>query len=278
MRRLYEWKDTKGNKVSTTSGAPTPSTSGTSSGSFKKRLNKLINYYGQHHPAEVDFITVNLLTNDTLDFTEYYDDRSAVRYNIYIGPATEAWRLKISMNGKLKDDIAGQGWPELLKTLRPYITVPVTTTPGYKELLTEWLDSDGKKVSQASAPPATTSSNKKSTVDFTDRFTKLCKHLTDLHGRVRITYLEPQRFSCRILDKNDNFLLVIKIDYLPETKRFRVSLYANEEIKADNVYMKDWDYLLDQFLACGIIKDKKLCESVESSIADDFKLYENLWN
>jgi hypothetical protein len=137
MRRLYEWKDTKGNTVSTTSGAPTPSTSVTSSGSFKKRLNKLINYYGQHHPAEVDFITVNLLTNDTLDFTEYYGDRSAVRYNIYIGPTTEAWRLKITAQGKLKDDIAGQNWAELLKTLRAFIDVPVVSTPEYVDLFTE---------------------------------------------------------------------------------------------------------------------------------------------
>jgi hypothetical protein len=154
--RLQEWKDSSGKKVSTASTAASAS-----SGSFKKRLNKLINYYGQHHPAEVDFITVNLLTGDTLDFTEYYDDRSTVRYNIYIGPATEAWRLKITAQGKLKDDLLGIGWPELLKTLRAYITVPVVSTPDYKDLLVEYLDKNGKKInlnnSSTSSQPASSS-------------------------------------------------------------------------------------------------------------------------
>ena len=331
---LNEWKDKNGNKINLNSPA---ASNKTSSGSFKKRLDKLIKYHGQPLPVDVDYLTVNLLTTDTLDFTEHYDDSQVVRYNIYIDPATEAWRLKIYVNNKLQDDISGQVWGELLKTLRPYITVPVGSTPEYVELFTEslnesvknipeklyhatylpfldsikatglgktenkmwndskagvvylsndpwvaesyaetyeWLDKSGKKINLNNS--SSTSSTKKSGDDFTQQFKKLCKHLGDVHGGVKITYLEPHRMSCRVLDRNDLFLIVVKIDYLPESKRFRVSIFANDETQAINIYMQDWEYLLDQFLVAGIIKDKRLCES-NSSIADDFKLYENLW-
>ena len=128
--KLNEFVDKNGNKVNTTKSPVASQT--TSSGSFKNRLNKLVAYYEKHLPKKVDYITVNLVSKDTIDFTEFHTDKSSVTFNIYIGPATEAWRMKYYVNGKLTDDLVGQGWPELLKTLRPYITVPVVSTPEYK--------------------------------------------------------------------------------------------------------------------------------------------------
>jgi hypothetical protein len=156
--RLKEYKDAHGNRVSTSSSS---GSSSASSGSFKKRLDKLIKYYGQHLPKAVASVNVTLLTNDTLAFTEYYDDREStvIKYEIYIGPATEAWRLKVDAKPGTKEDIAGQGWVELLKTLRAFITIPVVSTPEYKDLLVEWVDKTGKKVSapSTSSQPAITS-------------------------------------------------------------------------------------------------------------------------
>ena len=164
--RLKEYKDAHGNKVNTSSST---GSSSASSGSFKKRLDKLIKYYGQHLPKTVASVNVTLLTNDTLAFTEYYDDGTVTEFNIYIGPTTEAWRLKIIVDSKLTDDLAGQGWVELLKTLRAFITVPVVSTPEYKDLLVEWVDKTGKKVgSSSTSQPAT-----KSFGGYKKRFEKL---------------------------------------------------------------------------------------------------------
>ena len=42
---------------------------------------------------------------------------------------------------------------------------------------------------------------------------------------------------------------------------------------------KDWNEVLEIFEIPGIIKDiSSLKESFKSSIAEDFELYENLWN
>lgn len=145
MRKLIEWKDSKGNKVSTGSTTASSSTNTGSTASFKKRLDNLIQYYGQHLSSGVGYVTVNLLTRDALDFTEHYNDGSVVRYNIFIDTLAEEWRepwrLRIykstSMSYQLTDDLRGTGWTELLKVLRSYITVPVLNTPEYKNLLTE---------------------------------------------------------------------------------------------------------------------------------------------
>ena len=118
--------------------------------SFKKRFDKLIKYYGQHLPAEVDYLLINLLTKDTLDFTENYDDGDKVRFNIFIDPITEAWDLKTFVNGQPTDNFSDKGWPELLKILRAgYIEVPATTTLEYKELLTEWVAMKNTKTSSS---------------------------------------------------------------------------------------------------------------------------------
>ncbi len=139
---LIEWVDAKGNKISTTASTTGTANSGNSSTTgFKKRFDKLINYYGQHLPAEVDFVYINLLTKDTLDFTENFSDGDKARFNIFIDPTTEAWKIKYSVNGKLIDDISDKGWPELLKTLYVgYIDeLPYAGTPEYNSLLTESL-------------------------------------------------------------------------------------------------------------------------------------------
>ena len=428
--RLKEFIDKNGNKVTIPKNTPSVKSNVPSLGSFKERFEKLLEYTSKHKNPSTKNITTENLTDDTLEFTEHYYDGSSVSYEIYIGPLTEAWSFKVYTDGDFRhpiDHMSGMEWSELLKELRYYIVIPVVGTPEYKNILKEFLDKNGNKVSisnntssnsstaakttktnkdkfeelikymdankvpyvtkteilrlndisllykiyrkspkageytitlelhysrflddwqstiykndiniddftgkgweellkalrasefgtyalfpkpgskehdslceaaelkefvdkngnrvnlpkaSSNAPKVSNTSTKRTADDFTDRFTKLCNHLPNaLACNVKIVYLEPQRVRCRVLDKNDNFLFSISIDYLPETKRFKVSVFANDEIKANNIYMKDWDYLLDQLLSAGIIKDKSLCES--ASIADDFKTYENLWD
>ncbi len=168
--RLREWKYMNTPNSNTTSASTSSGASASSAGnkSFKKRFDKLIQYYGQHLPAEVDYVMVNLLTNDTLDFTENFDDGDKARFNISINLTTEAWTLKYYVNGGFVDSISDTGWPELLKTLNAgYITeLPHAGTPEYNNLLTEWVAMNNKASSTSSS-------------GYKKRFEKLIKYHID---------------------------------------------------------------------------------------------------
>ena len=152
----------------TGSAASNSSSSSAGNKSFKKRFDKLIQYYGDHLPKEIDFVYVNLLTKDTLDFTENFSDGDKVRFNITINPATEAWTLKYYVNDVLTDTNSDTGWTELLKTLYVgYIDeLPQVGTPEYNNLLTEWVAMNNK-------------TNSTSSSGYKKRFEKLIKYHID---------------------------------------------------------------------------------------------------
>ena len=135
--RLREWKYI--NNPTATSAASTSSNTG-----FKKRFEKLIKYHSDNLPVDVDYLMVGLLTKDRLEFAEHYDDGQVVVYKISINPTSEDWQVKIFVSERLDEDLSGTGWPELLKTLRPYIVVPETKELEYKNLLTEWVAMNNK--------------------------------------------------------------------------------------------------------------------------------------
>lgn len=119
---------------------PASNSSG-SNKSFKKRFDKIIKYYGDHLPAEVDYITVNLLTNGSLNFTENYDNGDKVQYDIFIDDFdTEDWGIKIKVNGQSTEKYFDKGWSKLLNTLGAYIELPQAGDPEYTNLLTEWVE------------------------------------------------------------------------------------------------------------------------------------------
>jgi hypothetical protein len=259
--RLKEWLDANGKKVSTGSTGNTSSTA--SSGSFKKRLNKLINYYGQHLPSGIDYINVGLLTNDTLNFVEHYDTGSKAEFKIYIGPTTEAWNLKVWTDGKLTDDLSGMGWPELLKTLRAYITVPVVRTPEYSNLLTEWVDAKGKKVSISNS---SSKSAGPKIPDQTTRFKSLLAQIdSDGFCKYTVNVLDSSMLSITLHNKV-NVTLIRQ----PQSATYVLRVGNHREV------YDDYEDVLRALIEEGIIGETDLCES--ASIAEDFKLYENLWN
>ena len=139
---LREWQYI--NKPTVNSASP--ASSGAGNKSFKKRFDKLTQYYGQHLPAEVDYITVNLLTPGSLNFTEHLDNGDKINYDIFLDDFdTVEWRIKYRVNNQLIDDYSGTGWEELLYTLDAgYIDLPKKGTSEYKNLLTEWVAMNNK--------------------------------------------------------------------------------------------------------------------------------------
>ena len=282
--KLNEFVDKNGNKVNTSSPAVSTSPSNSSSGSFKKRFNKLINYYGKHLPKEIDHVSVTLLTNDTLAFVEYYNDNTKVGFEIYIGPTTEAWRLKVSVDGNLNEDYSGMGWPELLKTLRVYITVPATTTLEYKELLTEWVDKGGKKVDLNNSPTPQLASSKTNKEKFTELVTYMQKHkdssviFTSVNGPndTGFEYEEQRAFT-----NGNEYNLSLEVECKSGNLFFiHLDIDGNRLVTKSAVGWEDLLLKIKTYFhvpKTGSPEYKSLTESF-SSIVEDFKAYENLWD
>ncbi len=150
--------------------------------------------------------------------------------------------------------------------------------------LYEWKDAQGNKVSPNTSSPTpvskTTSSSTSQTTSSSPkkysqvkRYSKLIKQI-DADGLC--TRRRINKFNDTILDitldtakRKD---LNIRIEYQPTTDDYILTI--------DGKSSNGWAWVEDILALLkigGVIKDIDLCESA-SSIADDFKLYENLWD
>ena len=225
---LREWKYMN----TPTTGSASSTSSNANNKSFKKRFGKLINYYGQHLPKEIDFVYVNLLTSDTLDFTENFNDGDKARFNISINPATEAWSLKYYVNGGLVDSISDTGWPELLKTLYVgYIDeLPHAGTPEYNSLLTEWVAMN----------------NKTSSTGYKKRFEKLIKyHIDHASSELEsITKKDIKDDGFRLSEHYDNghheFDRDIVVSYDKSSDTFMLRIFVDSK-EVDSILRKGYE-------------------------------------
>jgi hypothetical protein len=308
--RLREWKDSNGKKVDT--GIPavsTPTTVNTSSG-FKSRFKKLLDYQIKHRSKSVDSYEIKKLTDDEFHYVEHCST-GYIKYDkeviVYIGQQTEAWRMRAYLDGELKDDRLGLGYEELIEALNFYLNLPTVGTPDYNNLLQEWIDAKGKKVSTASSPATTSSSQPVSNTTYKDKLQKLLDyHISQI----------PNCTDGKVIDYN--------IDSIFDTEDKAGFSYierwvADGETKINNIMISARYYKLDKDWVLAVYKDntrivhetgkpgagfndfidvlssqldlpakstqeyKDLLESMtayktDTSFADDFKLYENLWD
>ena len=264
---LIEWQYI--NNPATTS-ASTSSNTG-----FKKRLEKLIKYHGNNLPIDVDYLMVGLLTKDKLEFTEQYDDGHVEECKISIDPASEDWQVRIFVNRQLDEELKGTGWPELLKTLRPYIVVPETRELEYKNLLTEWVAMNNKTSSTSSS-------------GYKKRFEKLIKyHIDHASSELEsVTTKDIKDYSFHLSEHyntgSQEFDRTIIVSVNKYTDEFYLSIFVDGKVVYQNDYEgyeKVLEILTDTYMFLpdeGTPDyDDLLTESL--SIADEFKLYENLF-
>ena len=272
--KLQEWQDAKGNKISVNSVANSGSAS---SGSFKKRFERLLDYAQAHKIASVSSATVNSISDDSFSYSEkirggysYYDREISV----YIGSQTEAWRLKIYIDNKIDEDIAGQGWPELLKMLRYYITVPVTTTLEYKELITEWLDSKGQKVSNTGSHATTPASSKTNKEKFTSLLYYMKKHKSITTDKAEVVRLDDGGFTYkehRVSGATKNeFTLTLLVGYSRFNSQWSYELYRDTSLieeKSGNGFEELIGHMYAYFNTPkpGSKEHKDLCEWVDAA-------------
>lgn len=280
---LREWQYMNPPQVAGTSGQVT---SGSSSG-YKKRFLKLLTYHVTHRNKMVVSYKVKTLTDDSFLYIEEFKNPATgeeweVEYSVYIGGLTEAWRLIVRKNGRYPDDLRGTGWVNLLRELRPYMSIPTTGTPEYKELLTESFSSELKEWKYINPPkPASSKTNKEKFTELIDYMMKRKSSLVTKTEAVRIddggfTYKEYYKSSI-----SQDYTLTLLVGHSRFNSSWKYELYMDTNLIKE-VQGSGWEELLEELEKyfhvpkAGSPEYKKLCES--TSIADDFKLYENLWD
>jgi hypothetical protein len=211
--------------------------SNTGNKSFKKRFDKIIKYYGDHLPAEVDYVIVNLLTNGSLNFTENYDNGDKVQYDIFIDDFdTEDWGIKIKVNGQPTEKYFDKGWAKLLNTLGAYIELPQMGDPEYKNLLIEWVVMNNKTSSSSGG--------------YKKRFEKLIKYHID-HASS-----ELERVNNKVINEygfhlsehyntgSDEFNRTIIVSVNKYTDEFFLSIFVDGKEVYHNVY-KSYEEVLE---------------------------------
>ena len=150
--------------------------------------------------------------------------------------------------------------------------------------LREWVDKNGNKVYLNSTTPATKTAaatpNGFMPVDyFKSRFEKIYNHITSIYDFCDIRECEISDLNILLTYGASNEEYDIRID--SDWGRYPIELFHVKtkptKEKTTHCFFDSYEELLDKLLELGVIKDKKLCESINSSLAEEFKLYESLW-
>lgn len=286
--RLREWKDSNGKKVSTTSG----STSSTKlSGGSTKRFGKLLNYHIAHKDKDVDKIVQKEINPYGFTYAEHHTDGIG-GYTKKIHALMNArgdWTFSVFSDGKEVDRKNGKGWDTFVWEISFYLALPpVTTDPEYQDLL-EWVDAKGQKVSHStsSAPQSTSSTSSKTNKE---KFEELTDYMINNRTMPATTKAEVVRLDdggftykeTRETSPGRTYVLTALVGYSRFNSQWRLEVYMDTKLvdeQTGNGFKELISHLHAFFStpSIGSQKYKDLCESA-GSIADDFKLYENLWD
>ena len=247
-----------------------------SSTGYKNRFEKLINYHINHASSELESITKKDIKPYDFHLSEHYNagsnkfDRDII---VSVNKYTDEFFLSIFVNGKVVYQNNYDGYEEVLEILTgSYMYLPDKGTKEYKELLTEslneWQLMDTPKASQ----PA--SSNQKNYLSQEERYKRLLAQInSDKTCSYTVNLLDDRILA--ITTNSAKGDLGVKIIFKPYVPCYLLQLTTKESVKEINC--DDFEKVLDILLDAGLINNTDLCESVDS-MADDFKLYENLWD
>ena len=114
-----------------------------------------------------------------------------------------------------------------------------------------------------------------------EEFGKIIKHLEDIYDCDRdrdLKYLYDTGFEISYGDQLDIYRLVIDFDTKTEKwTLFHIQTYPINKI-LKNYSGVGFNHLLNIMFTSKIIKDKTICESVQSSTIDEFSEYESMWD
>jgi hypothetical protein len=270
--RLHEWVDSNGKKVSMNSSSAASTPASTTSGGYKKRFEKLIKYHIDHASSELESITHKDIKDNGFHLGEHYNTGSSefdreikvsysIKNNIFI--------FSIRIDNILVENNTVDSYEKLVERLESYMFLPDAGTLEHDDLLTEWVDKSGKKVnpSSTSSQPAGTSSTN-NYPSQKENYERLLKQIDA--DRVFRNYT-VNHISDRLLELTAGNGVEVDIIYKPYVPCYIVNVSGSEAT------CNSWKEVLKHLIIEGIIGDTDLCESA-SSIVEDFRAYENLWN
>jgi hypothetical protein len=273
---LREWKymnpPASAQASTTTSNVPKARTQ-------KERFADLLEYMKSHKSSSTSGVGINEIRSTGFDYVEYRTDLNGENHKIqakaFYGVITTRWRLEIYKDDVKIEEISGKSYEELLEALRPYFSVPNKRSTDYNkilETLNEWKYMN---------PPTSSSGYKK-------RFEKLIKYHID-HASS-----ELERVNNKVINEydfhlsehyntgSDEFNRTIIVSVNKYTDEFFLSIFVDGKEVYHNVY-KSYEEVLEiltdtyMFLPDEGTQDYDSLLTESLSIADDFKLYENLW-
>ena len=262
---------------------PAVSTTNASSGSFKKRFEKLLNYQMAHRSWTAYDSEIKKLSDEEFHYLERCDD-STKKYTkevkVKINPATEAWSLQVYLDAKKYQDLSSDGWVKLIRTLNTYFNLPTVGTPDYNNLLTEScsiaedLERIPEKLYHATYKQFLKSIQQKGLGSTRRKMWSDSKtgvvYLAD-NPWVAESYAETAEWPEEREDPDAYYenIIILEID---------TSKLDHSKIKVDpNVLLDEgeenatWEYH-------GIIPWDVIKIFNSSSIAEDFRAYESLWD
>ena len=303
---LEEWVDSKGNKVvlnktSSNSSAPASKTN-------KEKFEELVKYMEKYSVAYTTKMETSHLDNTVFKYNINRKTPGVKEYTITLevdySRFNSSWEFVVYRNGDYVDDANGKGWEELLKALRAsefgvYAIIPKPGSKEYESLtesasLQEFIDKNGNKVtfsktsSSVSQAAPTVSSTKGG---YWERFNKLLFYhvnhkspAVDKVIRTKVSkdgfhYTEHVRAGTTGFDKD----VVVNID-LAATENWKLQTYIDGKPHIGGAgygyvnLLKELRKYLNLPVAGTPEYTKLLTESLDSSFAEDFQVYENLWD
>jgi hypothetical protein len=264
------------------------------SGSYKKRFEKLIKYHIDHASSELESITKKDIKDDGFWLGEHYNnshhefDRDLI---VSYDKASDTFFFRIFIDGKEVDSILRNSYEDFVVAAEPYMFLPDSGTQEYDDLLTEslteWKAMNPPPTQQAQASTSSQSAPKTNK----EKFQELIKYY-EAHKNPKIV----ERIQVNLL--TDDCLLFevfgtinygasytsIKIEVEDPATETWILHYKTKIKPVEVIQGIGWKNLLQalenikvSIPAKNSQEYKDLCESY-SSIADDFKLYANLWD
>lgn len=276
--KLNEW-----NLMSQPAGS---TTNNSSSSGYKKRFEKLIKYHIDHASSELERVTAKDIRDNYFRLSEHYNtglsefDRDII---VSYDKDSNTLMLRVFVDSKEVYSTLCYSYEEFIEVASAYMYLPDSFTPEYNDLLTEWVAM--KNTSNSSSPPANSRSSKTNKEKFSELVAYMQKHkdssviFTSVNGPndTGFEYEEQRAFT-----NGDEYNLSLEV----ECKSGNL-FFIHLDMDGTRIATKSavgWEDLLLKIKAhfhvpeMGSTEYQDLLESTESSIAEDFKAYENLWD
>ena len=257
-----------------------------SSGSYKKRFEKLIKYHIDHASSELESITKKDIRDNYFRLSEHYNtghtefDRDIVAS---YDKDSDTFFLRVFVNSKEVYSKLCDSYENFVEAAESYLYLPDPGTQEYDDLLVEWVAM--KNTSNTSSPTNNKTPSDNYTLwktfveavfDYIDSIPELSDLKTSQYGEGSTGVWKSLRIYDNLPEGHD-----IKIRFNIETEDFEITASYEDFNTARghgfNLLMSTLNDIAFTIFELGGFDFLSLKESF-SSIADDFKTYENLWD